>query len=366
MWVSDIMTTNPITVSPNDKIFKVVKIFETNKIRSVLVVHSGQLVGIVTKNDLKNRSHDNSDDVSTIMSKNVQTIHPNADVKEAEYRINQLGINGLAVIYESKVVGIITRYDIQSHVKKIVEKDEKKYHHKREPQTRQIPKTIQKTIQKTKRIRQSVHKSGFIGDLVGAAIVCIIFGAFIANIAFPFILMGVHPNMQGTLGNPKPLYLYSLSPSCTFNNDIESALEHLSSTTGIEFVQLPSPLGLVLGGVQYTCEGSMSNYGASGEAESGMVGVSYIIFVWNNIRLQDTHEEVVIHETLHTMGFAHSNDQNSIMYPIGRGHSQIDPEIVDFLKTWYVNNPFAYLNILTLNMMVLGILLLIALVYIFP
>jgi len=92
------------------------------------------------------------------------------------------------------------------------------------------------------------------------------------------------------------------------------------------------------GGIQYTCEGSMSNYGASGEAESGMVGVSYIIFVWNNIRLQDTHEEVVIHETLHTMGFAHSNDQNSIMYPIGRGHSHIDPEIEYYLipKEWLV------------------------------
>jgi len=362
MWVSDVMTTNPITVSPEDKIFKVVKIFETNKIGSVLVVQSGRLVGIVTRSDLKNRSHDNSDDVSKIMSKNVQTIHPNADVKEAEYRINQLRINGLAVVYESKVVGIITRYDIQSQVKKIVEKEERKYHHKQEPQIR----PIQKTIPKTKRIRQSVHKSGFIGEFLGIAIVCIIFGAFITNIAFPFILMGVHPNMQGTLGNPKPLYLYSLSPSCTFNNDIESALEHLSSITGIKFVQIPSPLGLILGGVQYTCEGSMSNYGASGEAESGMVGASYFIFVWNNIRLQDTNEEVVIHETLHTMGFAHSNDPNSIMYPIGSGYSQIDPEIVDFLKTWYVNNPFAYLNIITLNMMVLGILLLIALVYIFP
>jgi len=188
MYVSDIMTTNPITVSPDDKIFKVIKIFETKKIGSVLVVHSGQLVGIVTRSDLKNRSHDNSDDVSTIMSKNAQTIHPNADVKEAEYRINQLGINALAVVYESRVVGIITRYDIQSHAKKIIEKEEKKYHQKREPHHKQEPQN--RPIQKITRIRQSVHKSGFIEKFVGIAIICIIFGAFIANIAFPFILMG--------------------------------------------------------------------------------------------------------------------------------------------------------------------------------
>ena len=175
MWVSDVMTTNPITVSSNDKIFKVVKIFETNKIRSVLVVQSGKLVGIVTRSDIKNRIHENSDDVSKIMSKNVQTIHPNSDVNEAEYRINQIGINGLAVIYESKVVGIITRYDIQSHSEEIKPKHHppslslKSVHH---PAT----KTPKSTKQPYKRSNDSLIKK-FI-----TIVICIFIGVIILGI----------------------------------------------------------------------------------------------------------------------------------------------------------------------------------------
>jgi len=179
----------------------------------------------------------------------------------------------------------------------------------------------------------------------------VIIGSLLTNLIFPVILLSVHPDMHYIIGNPKSLYLYDISSACNSqqNNDIQSALDHLSDNTGIKFVQIPSPLALVSGGIEYTC-GDVQSYGASGESEGGSLFFAYIIVSWNQIRLRNTGSHVVIHETLHSMGFDHNQDPNSIMYPIGSGDAQIDPGIIEFLKTYYINNPFAYMNILTLNM----------------
>jgi hypothetical protein len=157
--------------------------------------------------------------------------------------------------------------------------------------------------------------------------------------------------MESRLGNPKSVYLFDIDSSCTnYENDIISSLDLLSSSSGINFIRVPAPFALILGGIGYSC-GNVGTHGAIGESEGGMVGVSFIIVSWNQIRLLDTSKEVILHETLHSLGFAHSANPNSIMYPIlSPGISQIDPDIIGFLKTYYVANPFAYLNILTTNM----------------
>jgi hypothetical protein len=157
--------------------------------------------------------------------------------------------------------------------------------------------------------------------------------------------------MQYIIGNPKPVYFYDIDSSCNSKeNNIVSSLEYFSSNTGIKFVRLPPPFALLLGNIEYSCGGFIHTPGAIGESEGGMVGVSYIIVAWNKVTLLDTSSEVVSHETLHSMGFEHSQDPTNIMYPIMRGYPQIDPDTIDFLKAFYVNNPFAYLNIITLNM----------------
>jgi hypothetical protein len=98
-----------------------------------------------------------------------------------------------------------------------------------------------------------------------------------------------------------------------------------------------------------------------GVAESGsVVGIAGwipIVLNWNRISLLSADEEVILHETLHTMGFGHNGNSNSMMNPYTRGYAQIDSDIVEFIKQNYVRNPFAYLNILTLNMLYGGLLL---------
>jgi hypothetical protein len=194
----------------------------------------------------------------------------------------------------------------------------------------------------------------YLGGISGNFLTILIILFIFSSLALPFILMFVHPNMQMVIGTPKAVYFYDIDQSCN-KNQIETTLEHLSSDTGIKFIQLPQPFGLILGGIGYTCGGYLSNYGAIGESESGFVGASYFIISWNKIRLVDTSEDVVLHETLHSMGFAHSQNPNNIMYPIRGGNSQLDSQTIDFLKMWYTYNPLAYLNIFSFNIISMGI-----------
>jgi hypothetical protein len=367
------MSINPITISPDDKISDVVKIFEKNRIGSVFVVQSGKLVGIVTRTMIKNRDPRYSQNISEIMSTNVYTIHPDADVKEAERKIFRQRINGLAVVESNHLCGIITRYDLQTRARNFLETDDEKLKaifntsdrvktqysdrtYARKPSDQQKPIHKNVTAQHT---NQSNVES-FIETFFAAVIIFIIGGSFLSNLIFPVILIGVHPNMQYIIGNPKPMYFYDIDSSCNREeNNIVSALDYFSRNTGIKFVRLPPPFALLLGNIEYSCGEGFHTPGAIGESEGGMVGVSYFIVAWNKVTLLDTSSEVVSHETLHSMGFEHSQDPTSIMYPIMRGYPQIDSDIVDFLKTFYVNDPFAYLNILTLNMFAGGFLILI-------
>ena len=196
------------------------------------------------------------------------------------------------------------------------------------------------------------------GNITATLIILIVIAWIFSTLFSPYIIAGIRPNMQTSIGNPKAVYFYDIDSSCNSNkeNNIVSALNYLSSATGVKFIQIPPPFAYIFGGIDYSCDGVRSGANAIGESESNMVGISYIIIVWNKIKLSDTGKETVLHETLHNIGFGHSTNANSIMYPVQRGNSQIDPDIIDFTRTFYVNNPFAYLTIFTVNMVVLPVL----------
>ena len=53
MKVKDLMSTNVLTVSPNDKVDRVFFLFNFENIRHMPVVDKGKLVGIISDRDLK-------------------------------------------------------------------------------------------------------------------------------------------------------------------------------------------------------------------------------------------------------------------------------------------------------------------------
>lgn len=115
MKVSEIMSPNPYRISPNTPINEIRSIFKKVHFWSVYVVKGNELVGIITRNDLKFRAqiHPNGT-ASDIMSPNVYQIDLNADVKDAESLLNATRVSSLAVVKNRKLCGIITRYDIRT------------------------------------------------------------------------------------------------------------------------------------------------------------------------------------------------------------------------------------------------------------
>lgn len=188
---------------------------------------------------------------------------------------------------------------------------------------------------------------------------------FVAGFISPILLFFVSPpmqEMQYVIGNPKPMYLYDIDSSCSqYESNIVSSLNHLTEKTGIKFVRLESSLALLSGGMSFSCDSVMSNYGAVGEAESGFVGVGWFIVAWNNIRLSSVSQEVILHETLHVMGMGHSSNANSIMYPYTNGRD-VENSLSQFITKYYTN-PLSYLNFIPLNLLLVLFLLII---FVFP
>ncbi|MCA2003509.1 MAG: CBS domain-containing protein [Candidatus Nitrosotenuis sp.] len=142
--ISKIMTTNVVTVSPQDSLYLVESILINNKISRVPVIRNEKLVGIITFKDfipvrIPNRLGTFTDpnelmDVwysrtpnkynvnqlnyvltfraEDIMTKNPVTIEPSDDISIAALLMYRYDISGIPVVRQSKLVGIITKSDI--------------------------------------------------------------------------------------------------------------------------------------------------------------------------------------------------------------------------------------------------------------
>ncbi len=116
MNVREFMTPNPVKVSPNTPISEIYNIFKKERIWSIFVVNSKNLVGIVTKRDLKVRSIGKpfNTPISRIMSTRVHQIDANADIIDAIFIIDNNRINGIAVTENGQLCGILTKYDLRT------------------------------------------------------------------------------------------------------------------------------------------------------------------------------------------------------------------------------------------------------------
>lgn len=170
---------------------------------------------------------------------------------------------------------------------------------------------------------------------------------------FSFVfLIGPSEYKAAGIGVPKPLYFYDIEYSCQpITNNIKTSLEYLSSETGVKFVKLEYPFSLLIGGISYTCNEYMKNFEAVGEFESGLVGYSFFIVVWNKVKLSKGDERIIWHETLHGMGFGHSDDKESIMYPLLDKQDKIEPKLIQFIRNKYSENRLTYLNVIPMNLL---------------
>jgi CBS domain-containing membrane protein len=126
MKVWELMTTDVATIGRNDELTIADDIMKMKRIRHLPVVEEGRLVGILTQRDLFHAALSTALNfgakaqkeflktvvVKEVMTEEVVTIHPDADVKEAARLLVARKIGCLPVVENGKLVGIVSETDL--------------------------------------------------------------------------------------------------------------------------------------------------------------------------------------------------------------------------------------------------------------
>lgn len=125
MKVVDIMTKDPLTVTPVETVGQADDLMNTNKIRQLPVVQGKDLVGIVTDRDIRSflsgsllesievREKALNTEVREIMTSEPITVSPDDDLQEAVELMIDEKIGGIPVVDDPEgLVGIVTYVDV--------------------------------------------------------------------------------------------------------------------------------------------------------------------------------------------------------------------------------------------------------------
>ena len=125
MKVVDIMTRDPLTVTPTETIGQADELMNTNKIRQLPVVQGKDLVGIVTDRDIRSflsgsllegveaREEALNTKIREIMTTEPMTLSPDDDLQDAVEIMIDEKIGGIPVVDEAEgLVGIVTYVDV--------------------------------------------------------------------------------------------------------------------------------------------------------------------------------------------------------------------------------------------------------------
>lgn len=128
--VSEIMSKNLITLSPDQSLYEANKLFSRHNVRHIPVVENKILVGMVSHTDLLRISFsglDESDDsivpviyemysVPEIMTRVPVFVEVNTTIKEVAEILSRQSFHSLPVLDKGKLVGIVTTTDLINYL----------------------------------------------------------------------------------------------------------------------------------------------------------------------------------------------------------------------------------------------------------
>lgn len=120
------MSTDVATVGRNDELTIADDIMKMKRLRHLPVLEEGRLVGILTQRDLFHAALSTALNfgqkaqkeflktvvVKEVMTDEVETIDPGADIKEAARRMLEHKVGCLPVVQDGKLVGLVTETDL--------------------------------------------------------------------------------------------------------------------------------------------------------------------------------------------------------------------------------------------------------------
>ena len=124
--VRDWMTPDPVTAPPSMSLPDALQLMQARSIRRLPVVEHNQLVGIVTRGDLRGAQPSQVTSLSIfelnyllgrvtlnqIMTRHPVTVTDTTTIQDAARLMLQRKISGLPVLKEGRLIGIITESDI--------------------------------------------------------------------------------------------------------------------------------------------------------------------------------------------------------------------------------------------------------------
>ena len=117
--VKDAMTSNVITVKPENSVADAALIMTHNEVGCLIVKSNGEPEGIITESDIINKvvAQDlkaSEIAVDDIMTKNLIKIDPGRELNEAARFMSKMNIRRLAVVKDGSLTGILTAKDIMT------------------------------------------------------------------------------------------------------------------------------------------------------------------------------------------------------------------------------------------------------------
>jgi len=126
MDVKEVMTPEPVTITPDTSVSEAQKLMKTRAIRHLPVVENGRLVGIFTDRDLRTVSPSPATSLSAweitylltkltvreVMTRFVMTVAPDRSLTEAVGLLLAHKIGALPVVEAQRVIGILTQTDV--------------------------------------------------------------------------------------------------------------------------------------------------------------------------------------------------------------------------------------------------------------
>lgn len=122
MKAKDIMTKNVAFLNPTSTVTEAAQLMQKYNIGSVPVCDQNGVVGIVTDRDIvvRNVAHGTNSQsmkVSDVMTSQITTTTPEADVNDVSRIMSQNQIRRIPVVENNKVVGIVSLGDIATDAK---------------------------------------------------------------------------------------------------------------------------------------------------------------------------------------------------------------------------------------------------------
>ena len=113
MIARDIMTHHVYTTTPQATVQEVAQLLSRERISGVPVINpEGKLIGIVTEADIIAKATSNDLRVKDIMSSEVIVVDEETPVSEIAQLLTSKKIKRVPVVYDGRVVGIVSRADI--------------------------------------------------------------------------------------------------------------------------------------------------------------------------------------------------------------------------------------------------------------